>query len=69
MTSGSSFHLQYVQRLQNSHGRTPRAALQGSCYWHDESRRFCPAVHCIPPAGTSTALAKLLQKKVWVWGL
>ena len=64
MTFGSTFHLQYVQRLQNSHGRTPRAALQGSCYWHDESRRFSLAVHCIPPTETSKTLA---EKKIGSW--
>lgn len=63
MTFGSGFHLWYVQRLQNSHGRTPRAALQGSCYRHDESRRFCPAVHCIPPNRNVNSSSKTLAEK------
>lgn len=64
MTFGSTFHLQYVQRLQNSHGRTPCAVLKGSCYRHDESHRFCPAIHCIPPTETSKILA---EKKIGSW--
>lgn len=57
MPFGSTFHLQCAQRLQNSHGRTPRAELEGSRCRCDESCRFSAAVHCIPPKETSKPLA------------
>lgn len=60
MTFGSTFYLQYVQSLQNPHGRTPRAELEGSCCRCDESCRFSLAVHCIPP---KEALKPLAGKK------
>lgn len=57
MTFGSTFHLHYIQRLQNSRGRIPCAELEGSCCQCDESCGFSPAVHCIPPKETSKPLA------------
>lgn len=63
MTFGSAFHLRYVQRLQNSHGRTPRAELEGSCCWCDEFCWFSPAVHSIPPPKKKETSKPLAGKK------
>lgn len=65
LTFGSAFHLQYVQRLQNSHGRTP---LQ--C-WRDPATGMMSPTGFVLPSTVSfhQKHQKLLQKKKWVLGL
>lgn len=61
MTFGSVFHLQHVQRLQNSHGGTLGAVSQGSCYQHDESCRFCAASTVSLPQEHHSLLQEAVQ--------
>lgn len=67
MTSGSSFHLQYVQRLQNSRGGTPH---------RDPATSMVSAagLSCCPLCPSDRNIQKLLQKNITgpesltIWG-